>query len=266
MSEIGGIDWPARLAELLAYGARFDSDLLQAIVGATPDDVRIVASTWRLSLPADYEAFLLAMGRTPLGSLGSFMEHLIFGVDAINAFYLEPPVPVPGDAVYLWTFQEDSPFYHFLPVTEPETAACPVVELNWRYDPDTDRYVEADRRSLRVADSLLQYLWEEAFRKLRRPALPLSVTLREREHDWKPDEERLGARLAHFHDIARHLGFAPLPFSRPRPSLYDRDDAALSLYSDMFAEDKLVIDAGSERELVRLREVMADSLGLYWVR
>ena len=247
----------AAIDELIAYCARYAQGFADALLGATDAEIADLATLARQPLAPEHAAFLARFGRTPPGSLDPFLDKTEFGVAAAEQFYADPPVPVPDDAVYLWTLDFDLEM--FLPVA---AAARPVLLFHWPVDPETGRSLPQDRTATTIADLLLQYLYKEAFLRLRRPALAYHAELRPADRLDPPDPGVGAQRQRDFRQIAERLGFAKVPYMDGALAFYDRDDAALALYPDQRGPGTIYADADSELELLRVCEILSDNLGL----
>lgn len=253
-------DWAKEMEDFVDYCNQFDPTFKQKIIGASDKDIDQIEQLSKLPLPAEYRAFLATMGRTPLDSLGNFFKDIIYGIEAVQEFYHDPPVPVPYDAVYLWTLDYDSEM--FLPIGEREDEKRPVWQFGWPVDPDSGKFIPQDRDTYIIADCLLQFLYKESFLKIRGPLLGYKSVLEENVRIQKPDEHYTRQRRQQFQSIAKQLGFKPVPYMDNDLIFYDRTDAALELFSAEIAADKVYVDANDERELARLCEILSDNLDM----
>jgi hypothetical protein len=229
-------------------------------MGASEEEINRIADLARLPLPPEYQSFLVRMGRTPPSSLGQFFEDVSYGIEAVVQFYLNPPVPIPSDAVYLWTVDVDS--HMFLGTHERGDEQRPILYFTWFFDLDTNTFTDRERLVTVIADSLLQYLYQEAFLRIRVPLLAYHAELRENVRTRKPDEHYTQQRRIQFQAVAERSGFEPVPFMNSDVVFYNRADAALMLYSNQVAEDHVHVSADDERECARLCEILSDNLDL----
>jgi hypothetical protein len=103
--------WAARIDDLVAYCSNIDVRFTRKMTGASVADLATVAALVGHEVPEEYAEFLKTMGRCSPGDLGRFLEDVTFGIRAISDFYDDPPVPVPDDAIYLWTFGTTSEMF-----------------------------------------------------------------------------------------------------------------------------------------------------------
>lgn len=254
-------NWAKEISDLVIYCENYAPSFRQIIVGASEPDIASVEDAVGLPLPPEYRAFLLTMGRTPQGVLGKFLEYITFGIDAIERFYedLGRP-PLPADAAYIWTYKCDNAYDIFISTIGVEGNERPLLQFCWPFDPDTDEYLRELPIVTLVAKSLLSYLYEEAFSKIRVPILPYYCELREKASADKRDERYREQRRTMFQKMAEMLEFSAVPHVGGELLLYDRSDAALALFSAEIAEDIVYINADAERELGRLCEIFIDNL------
>src|SRR5262245_44896757 len=101
-------DWSAEVDALIAFCSRSNPEFAGAVQPASAADLAHVQALAGQPLPPEYRAWLERMGRTPHRALGKFLDNLTYGVEAVTKFYTKPRVPVPRDAIYLWTLNEDT--------------------------------------------------------------------------------------------------------------------------------------------------------------
>jgi hypothetical protein len=226
-----------------------------ALVPADEADVRRLEMRAGSRFPAELRAFLRRMGRTPPGTLGRFMAHISYGVDAVAEYYAEPTSPTPPGAVYLWTLDGWCELY----LDTTQGLPYPVVSYEWGFD-DEGVKISGTHHACIYFDcrSLLQFLYHDAFRFLRVDALPHRSVLRSSE---APANRSFAARTARVRDIATKLGFSPVPHVPGELAYFNRKDAALMFYPSK-AKDDIHVAAASEREVGGLREILADNLDM----
>lgn len=252
--------WENELDAWVQYFARHVEGFGDTFVQASEADVRRLEMLAGFPFPPEFRVFLRRMGRTPIGALDPFMENYVYGVDAVAAFYTAPPVPAPPGAVYLWTLDEDLEM--FLDTTK---SPHPVIYCEWAYDEETGKPIPGLHRShvYFECDSLIKYLYFEAFRWLRTRQLAHQVQLWRSTDPADGPVPPLAQRVAQFRELAGRLGFTPVPYMTDDMAFYNRDDATLAGYPEDGSRDTVYIRAASERELGRLREIIADRFGMF---
>ncbi|MFY0569735.1 hypothetical protein ACN28E_38725 [Archangium lansingense] len=249
---------------LLEYCERLAPGFLRTIRGASEADLARLESLSGQALPAEYRAFLARMGRSAPKSLAPFFSDVEFGIEVAERFYLEPPIPVPPDAVFLWTLDRDCDM--FLPTTAEWAPPLPVLLFHWPIDEVSGGFLAHDRQVTVISRSLMTFLYREAFQRLRSPSLAHRLDLRENAGPDERTELRAAERKERFRSLAAELGFRPLPFLDPDILHYDREDAALSLFSRVLAEDSLSVYADDVREAGRLAEILCERLDVRRLR
>jgi hypothetical protein len=252
------IDWTATLSEFVTYCGRFDATFPSTISGASEADVDRAEAAAGIPLPPEYRAFLFAMGNTPPNQLGGFFANLAFGIEAVEAFYLEPPVPIPADAVYLCTLNEDVEM--FLDVNGEVAYHRPVLHFEWPVEPTTGQFLSSPRTQSVVAESLLNFLYRNVFLSMRNPLLLHRTELRERVRALKPNPQSREQRREKFRVLAERLGYVPVPHVNSGPLCYDRDNASLVLFSEEYAADIVEVRSDDERDLARTADILSDNL------
>jgi hypothetical protein len=257
MTEIEADD---AMAALLDYCERSAPGFAAALKPASRQDVdRIVESTGLLA-PAEYRSFLLIFGRADFAALAPFMKDVEFGCDAVEDFYRDAPVPIPADALYLWTSGGDCEM--FLGMASEWAQSHPVLSFSWSSDEKTGRIRPDERLPFVVAGSLFGCLFQEAYSSLHLPSLAHHLELREIVvHDMPRTEVAASERARRFVSVVERLGFRRLPWLDADMFIYDRGDAVVSLASSMVAEDSMRVGANDEREANRIAEILCDNLG-----
>lgn len=251
--------WDAEIDAWIRYFATYVEGFGANFVPASDADVRHLEMRAGLAFPPELRAFLRRTGHTPPGSVDPFMEDYDFGVDAIARFYAAPTVPAPPGAVYLWTLDRQSEMF----LDTAQGPPYPVVGYEWGFDEDGAVLPGSHRVYIYHGSySLMQFLYCEAFRFVRTGALPYRAVLR-RSTSGRARVPPIAARIARFREVAVKLGFTAVPYMTGELAYYNRDDASLMLYPSDVSFDSLSIDANSERELGRLREILADQLDMY---
>jgi hypothetical protein len=245
--------------EFLAYCDRCAPGFAHAVRGASTQDLQRMESVSGATLPPEYRGFLLRMGRTERARIAPFFADIEVGVESFEAFYLDPPVPPPANTVFLWTVDEDSEM--FLGTGGPWATIHPVLSFSWPLSEETSEDPAEAPLPFVVSGSLFAFLYLEAFKRLRRPSLPEHAEVRENTALHDRTEETAADRRRRFIAIAERLGFQSLPHLDPDILLYDRPDAALSLFSSVLAEDVMTVDAENSTEARRIAEILADNLG-----
>jgi hypothetical protein len=252
--------WDAEIDAWVQYFTRYIDWFEERLVPASEAEVRRLEMRAERRFPPEFRAFLRRMGRTPPGALDPFMKKYAYGVDAVAEFYRDPTIPAPPESVYLWTLDVDCEMF----LDTAQEPPYPVIGYQCSFDekgrgiPGTLRpYIYHD------AHSLMQFLYCEAFRFLRTRMLTYEVNLRRSTSKKRPNVPPIAARIARFREVAVKLGFTAVPYMTGQLAYYNRDDASLMLYPSDVSFDSLSIDANSERELGRLREILADQLDMY---
>lgn len=231
----------------------------ERLVSASEAEVRHLEMRAGRRFPAEFRAFLRRTGHTPLGALDPFMEDYVYGVEAVAEFYRSPRVPAPPEAVYLWTLGGFCEM--FLDTAKPPP--YPVVGYEWGLGEDGVPIPGTHCSFMyHESHSLMQFLYCEAFRWLRVRMLAYRAKLRRSTDPEGPTLPPIAARIARFREVAVKLGFSPVPYMDGELAYYNRDDASLMLYPADGTDDDLTINADSERELGRLREIFVDQLDM----
>lgn len=250
----------AAMAGLLDYCERCAPGFTGALKPVAVEDVDRIVKLTGLGVPAEYRAFLLTFGRADSSAMGQFMSDVELGCDAVEAFYRDPPVPVPPDAVFLWTSGGDCEM--FLGVSGDWLDIHPVLSYSWMSDEATGKIIAHERLPFVVSGSLLAYLYREAYSRLRIPSLEHHVDLRETVLKQELRSPAAAAdRARRFVAVVEKLGFQLLPYVDSHVLIYDRGDAAVSLYGDTIAEDAMYVGAMDAREASRIAEILCDNLG-----
>lgn len=252
--------WTRSFEDFVAYFSRYYPALRQSIVGASEEQVQDLQQRVGIPFPPEYGAFLLTMGNTPPRSLGTFLEYSTYGIQVVKDFYGTPGLRFPPDAVYLWTYEFDTPFDIFIRTGGEECDIRPLVQGAWAVDPDSEEVLDQEPSLIWLGQSLPQYLYKEGFRGFRDPLLPHYAELRE-PATAEGSPERHVRLVAGFRTIAARLGFQPVPFMNQDLVYYDRPDATLKLYGQV-AADVIYARAADERELARLCEILGDALDM----
>lgn len=248
--------------DFLAFCSRYSPGFDKKITGASNADVDRLERLAGSKLPPEYRSFLECMGRTPSKALGPFLEHVTYGVAAVEEYYRDPPLPVPRSAIYLWTYEFDSPNLIFLPVESNTDGGRPLLQFGWPVDPNTGQFVDKDPQKVIVSDGLLPFLYGEAFEEIRRPSLRFGVALEEANIASKPDERLAVGRRKRFSALMGQLGFTLVPYMERNMLLFNRDDAAAAMASEPYAADSAYVGANSERECAHLAELLIDNLDM----
>lgn len=245
------------MSAFVRYCARYDPSFSNSIVGASEVDLARLRALAGLALPPEYEAFYRAMGRSAPSSLGKFLAHFVFGVDAVTNYYEHITEPIPDNAVYLCT--QGQQFDFFLSI-EVVAGFRPVLQFSWPFSQETGELIPSPPGVITVTRSLMQFLYQEAFTQIRLPALAYHMQLRENVHGEKPDSSDTDERRALFLSITERLGFKQVPYMNDGLLFLDRADAAAGLFCETYATDLLYLAASSETELHRLVEIFGDNL------
>ncbi|MCY0989721.1 SMI1/KNR4 family protein [Nannocystis sp. ILAH1] len=254
--------WATELDAWVRYFAVYVEGFGARFAPASEDDIRRLEMRAGFAFPPELRAFLRRLGRTPHGAAAPFMEDYDFGIDVIATFYGAPTVPAPPGAVYLWTLDRQSEM--FLDTTQ--SPPFPVVGYEWGFDDEGQPIPGSHHVYIyHHCHSLMQFLYCEAFRFLRTEVLPHRAELR-RSTARKAGVPPMAARMARFRELAERLGFAPVPYMTGELAYYNRSDASLMLYPSDVSYDSVSIDADSERELRRLREILVDQLDMHALR
>jgi hypothetical protein len=249
--------WTQKVHELLAYCAKYDPRFMEAIAPASLDDIAHLEALTKHTFPPEYRVWLCQMGRTSYNGLGAFLEDTEYGVKAFESFYRDPPMPIPADAIYVATLDQDAKF--FLPVEGPPLAPRALLLVNYGVDEETHKWVESDRHDFAISSSLLTWLHFEAFRMIRFPLLKYRAELEEPITRREPAASPRSVSLARVLEVATKLGFSELPHQASSdPICLDREDSAL-LFHLPSAGGSLTIKANDERELARLVEIFTDN-------
>ncbi|MCP3140527.1 SMI1/KNR4 family protein [Pyxidicoccus xibeiensis] len=252
--------WSDQLEGFVRYFERHTPWLPQAIAGASAARIEHAQRLAGTLFPPEYRAFLQTLGETRQGGLGPFLEHMKFGMDALEEFYSQPGLRPPRHAVFLWTYEFDAPYDIFLETQGGERDVRGLLQAGWSVDEDTGALLEEEPTLMPLDGSLLRFLYTEAFLKLRNPLLPHSLQLRDRRHA----EESVAAQLRlrnGLEETAARFGFTAVPYADGNQVLYDRVDASLMLYAQPGA-NVVYVSSADERELGLLGEVLRDKLDL----
>lgn len=247
---------------LTAFCDRYAPGFAGKVLGASANEIDRIEALVGSSLPAEYRAFMECMGATRAGSLGRFLQHVSFGMSAVEEYYRDPPLPVPRDAIYLWTYEYDSPTLIFLPKSARTDGTRPLVQLGWPIDPVTEEFTDGEPDVAVLSNGLLPFLYNEAFNAIRVPSLRFGVALEETVTVAKPDPSYSATRRSEFAALMHRLGFEALPFAERNRLRFDRADAAAGMASASHAFDTVFVGADDERECGRLCEILIDNLGL----
>ncbi len=252
-------DWAGDIENFVTYCGRFAPAFPDAIVGASETDIENTQALAEIVFPPELKAFLSRMGRTPEDALNPFFANMLYGIEALHAFYAEPPIPVPTDAIYLCTLNEDSE--SFLEVVG-QSGSRRVLHFEWPVDSATGEFLDYGRTEHSMAASLLHFLYENAFISLRNRLLPYRAELREQVEIAKPNEVQNQQRREEFRAIVEQLGFSPVTYIDRNPLAYDRGDTSLLLYSEEYAADIVKVRSQDEKELAHLCEILSDNLDM----
>lgn len=247
------------MSGLIDYCERCAPGFAKALRPALPVDVDAVIGLTGVQVPAEYRAFLLAFGRTDPAALAPFMEAFEFGCHAIEDFYQDPPVPLADDVAYLWSV--DGGGEMFLGVAGEWANEHPVLSFSWGMDRATGKFVAAERRPFVVSASLPAFLYRQAHSQLQRLNLAHRVRLRENAAPGERSAAAAAERGRRFVAVMEKLGFRPLPFLDADVPIYERGDAAVSLFLSEVAEDSMNVAASNAREASRIAEILCDNLG-----
>ncbi|MCP3143641.1 hypothetical protein [Pyxidicoccus xibeiensis] len=242
---------------VIEYCTRFAPEFSRTIVGADAGDILRIEEVVGRPLTPEHRAFLSRMGRTSPDSLGEFLKSVEFGVEATLRFYANPPVPVPPDALYMWTLDFDSEM--FLRDAE-RNGARPLVMYSWPVAPETGEFTGESRLEHVIADSLLQYLYQEAVLRVRTANLEHHAEFREKAPEMAVDEASIRQFRSRFKSVAEKLGFQQVPHVDGKQVFYDRADAALMLFSAEVARDSIHVYAQDGREFAKLCSLVDDNL------
>jgi hypothetical protein len=253
------------MKDFVSYFAQFDSTFPDRLVPATSEDIQNLQALAKARFPVEYHVFLSRMGKTPMHAFGPMFEGTSIGLDGSMEFYRDPPVPIPDDLVHLTTLDESCEF--FLDASESTSGERSVLLLQWAVNEDTGEYIKKSSSRFVIARNLLQYLYKEAFLKLRYDSLPFQATIREMREtvETKPDADHQSAQKKKFMEIATHLGFDAVPTMDGDGDLvfFNRSDAAILLYSQEVAADSVEVAAEQRKICVQLSNELAEALGLF---
>jgi len=250
--------WTHILDDFVAFCSQYYPVIRPTIVGASVEEVEDLEEMIGIPLPPEYGAFLRTMGNTSPHTLGKFLQYSTFGVRAVKDFYGIPGIRAPRDAVYLWTYEVDTPYDIFIRTGGGECDGRPLVQCGWSVDPDSGALLDEEPDEVLLGGSLLQFLYEDAFLSLRDPLLPYVAELREPTTTAVSEERHLGL-IAAFRTVAERLDFKLVAFMNGAHVFYNRPDASLKLYAQPSA-DVIYGRARDERELARICEILSDSL------
>ncbi|QSQ11043.1 hypothetical protein [Myxococcus landrumensis] len=239
------------------YCARADPEFSRRVIGADEHDILQVETAAGQSLAPEHRAFLTRMGRTPPNCFGEFLRDVEFGVEATLRFYADPPVPAPSDAFYVWTLDIYNEMFLSSAVRD---GARPLVLFSWSVDAETGKFTSESRSEHVVANSLLQYFYQEAVLRIRAPSLPHYAQFGARRETQSMDKTEHQEHVTHFKSVAEKLGFQPVPYVDTAPIFYERADAVLLFFPEKLARDSIYLHAQESREFAKLCEVVSDNL------
>lgn len=249
--------WDSEIDAWVRYFSTYIEWFGDRMVPASEAEVRRLEMLASRSFPPEFCAFLRQMGHTPAGALDPFMEDYAYGIDGVAEFYRAPRVPAPPNSVYLWTLGGWCEMF----LDTAQNHPYPVIGYEWGFA-DNGTAIPGSHRPFIYHDShsLMQFLYCEAFRWLRVSVLEHRATLR--RSTKRADVPPTSVRITRFRELAEKLGFASVPYMAGQLSYYNRDDASLMFYPAEGTDDEVTIDADSERELGRLREIFVDRLDM----
>lgn len=257
-------EWLKTFENFIGYFARYDSELRSKLLGASSSDIRNIETLAGVKLPPEYATFLRAMGRTPQKTLGAFLEYVNFGIQAILDFYSDPESPpLPRNMIYLWTYQYDATYDIFIRADADLDVPRPLIQYAWAFDKDGQVVKNKPPVGVVFAESLLSYLYREAFWRIRDSVLPCRLNVEQASLEGKPDSALEQRQRKDFRALADRLGFEPVPHLEEKLVFYNRTDASMELIVAKFARDRISIKAKDETELLRLSEIVCDNLGFF---
>ena len=247
------------IARWLAYCERSAPGFMEVIQGASDDEIRSIEVACGRALPAEYAAFLKAMGNSDSESVHPLFNDFTFGIADTLLFYRDPLVPVQADALYVGTGGGDCEFY--LDASVQDSRPYPVVSCGW-YINDAGKYENRPPVRAKIADSWLAFLYREAFVRFRSRSLAYHLRLDEPASTLPRDEAHTERRAERFRLVAEQLGLVLVPHSGMEFRMYEKSDAAVLFLPAVLAGDSVRIHAESEREASRLAEIISDHTGM----
>lgn len=254
--------WLQELESFIQFCGRFDAKIPHTIVSATAADIARIEELAGLQVPPDYRAFLLLMGRTPPQALGNLLANERYGIDAVLDYYKEPSARF-RDAVFLWTFETDSPYELFIstaPVPSIQTPH-PILQLHWNFDLDEEEY-QGEPGLIKVDESIIHYLYKNLFEQVRYPIFPHTADIRQTDEQIPRDTQGVIKHLQSVDDLAARLEFSRVPHINGMERFYDRSDACILYYPADHAPGRLLASGQDRRELARICEIFCDTLGM----
>lgn len=239
----------------MLYCQRAEPSWLGRARGASEEELARVEALAPCPLPTEYREFLKRLGTTPPGTLGGFLAGHEFGVKAALRFYEDPPVPIPNDAVYFSTLNEDTEYFLG---ANPRGKHCPLLLLSWERKGGV--YDLGSRAEFVVAHSLQQFLYQEATTRLWLPSFKFQAELREPYEPAKPKATFNIQNKVQVNALAEKLGFRQVPYTQSNPQCFERGDALLIFSAEERAQDIVRVATHDVKELTRISEIIADNL------
>src|SRR5215475_5450408 len=203
--------WTGTLDAFVEYFGQYYPGLRESIVPASDAEIEALEAIVGIPFPPEYSAFLGVMGNTPACALGKFLQYSTYGVQAVKDFYSTPGIRAPRDAIYVWTYEFDTPFEIFIRTGGSERDVRPLVQCAWAVDPESGQLLDEEPDQVVLPESLPQSLYKEGFLTFRDPLLLYFAEIRESAEVRSSEKQHL-RRIAEFQKIAERLGFKPVPF------------------------------------------------------
>ncbi|MFP2908387.1 SMI1/KNR4 family protein [Pyxidicoccus sp. 3LFB2] len=252
--------WNSELEGFIRYFARYADWLPERIKGLPESRISNLEELIGQPLPPEYRAFLKLMGDTPKNALNPFLEYVSFGAQEVERIHaLENFIP-PRQLVYLWTYDCDAPYDIFLETQGAQRAARSLWQAGWSIDENTGGILPEPLDFVPLGGTLMQYLYKDAFLKLRGPLLPHKALLGDFDGS-EPTEEAQNSLIEKFVTVAEKLGFLAVPHAGKKLMFFNRSDAALELFENPGA-NSFYVRAASDSELKKLSKTLADELGV----
>jgi hypothetical protein len=254
--------WLKELQDFIQFSGRFDANIPRAIVGASKADIDRIEELAKLQIPPEYRAFLLLMGRTPPRALGNLLVNERYGVDAVVDYYSEPSTRF-HDAVFLWSFEIDSPYEFFISAAAVPAIYIPhpILQFHWKFDLDTEEYQGAPGLT-KVDESLLHYLYKNFFEQVRYPMFQHTIDTGQLKKSVPGKPQNLTNYLQVVESLAARFGFTKVPYINSLELFYDRLDACLLYYPSKNTPGRLLASGQDKDELTRICKIFCDTLDM----
>jgi hypothetical protein len=241
------------MREIIAFASEHDPDFSQKIRGALKEEIDELEILAGRALPAVYRDFLKHMGKS-MGDIG--YSGVTFSIDAVARLHRNEDNELnwPRQFLVIAEHQQDPYFNYFLDLNTLSDGDCRVVrfdiELNAdRFNPD---HIYEEAPGFRT------FLFETVFLSKHLARFPHYASAVFSFPKLKLTQPDSMSTIGTFDQAALKLGFRKLPFSRPDYTMLERHDAAIYGMGSVLGEVGVTMKAQDERELSRIREILAD--------